>query len=325
MCKRGIGMEIIHENHEKLDIIKGFWSINQRVREDCYNINSVKEIFDGFATVGTKEICRYNNNEMDEYVKNIDVLRERYRVIDEKLMNKSIKKELNDEVAVELELNDDYVEFEDGFTLLYNIMIECIVLSSDMQELLVNALKFIRDIRREFNEGLIKINSLDNLSYFSMRERDDIKNILKRSVQEDKIINYEVICSNTNKDYIKDFRKLVNKYGNVTLGNNKKIIIKKVDRTYVIDRLMEQVNNHYNYTTKIVESILSEKKERNVNRLNKNLFVINTVAPIIGGISISPIIYQIYKKYGWEELAIGSVLVIILIIILYCSIFNKKK
>ena len=63
----------------------------------------------------------------------------------------------------------------------------------------------------------------------------------------------------------------------LNLENNKKIIIKKVDRTYIIDRLIEQVQNHYDYTIQIVEAIGYTRKENNVIRLNKNLFIINIV------------------------------------------------
>lgn len=316
-------MEVIHENHEKIDIIKDFWIIHQGLREDYYLVNSVKEIFDGFVTFDSKDNCNQNNTTIDEYVKTINILNEKYHNIEEKLSNKP-SKECYDEVAVDTVFDESNIEFSDGFEVLYNIIVESIKLSSEIQELIVNSLKFIRIKRREFNENLIKAYKLDNFSYVIMRDRDNIKQSLIRSVDEDKIINYEITCSNTSKDIIKDFRKIVNKYGNLTLGNNKKIIIIKVDRTYIINRLIEQVQNHYDYTIQIVEAIGSARKENNISRLNKNLFIINIVAPIIGIISISPIIYNIYQKYGWEELCIGTIISIVIIVGLYWRTFKKK-
>lgn len=317
------GMEVIHENHEKIDIVKDFWIIHQRLREDYYLVNSVKEIFDGFITLDSKDNCNQNNITMDEYVKTINILNEKYINIEEKLSNKP-SKECYDEVAVDTVFDESNIEFNEGFEVLYEVIVESINLSSEIQELIVNSLKFIRTKRREFNENLIKAHKLDNSGYVIMRDRDNIKQSLIRSVDEDKIINYEIICSNTSKDSIKEFRKIVNKYGNLTLGNNKKIIIKKVDRTYIIDRLIEQVQNHYDYTIQIVEAIGYTRKENNVIRLNKNLFIINIVAPIIGMISISPIIYKIYQKYGWEELCIGAIISILIIVGLYWKTFKKK-
>lgn len=316
-------MEVIHENHEKIDIIKDFWIIHQRLREDYYFVNSVKEIFDGFVTFDFKDNCNQNNTTIDEYVKTINILNEKYLNIEEKLSNKP-SKECYDEVAVDTVFDESNIEFSEGFEVLYKAIVESIELSSEIQELIVNSLKFIRTKRREFNENLIKAYKLDNISYVIMRDRDNIKQSLIRSVDEDKIINYEITCSNTSKDSIKDFRKIVNKYGNLTLGNNKKIIIKKVDRTYIIDRLIEQVQNHYDYTIQIVEAIGSVRKENNISRLNKNLFIINIVAPIIGIISILPIIYNIYQKYGWEELCIGTIISILIIVGLYWKTFKKK-
>ncbi|ELC8460177.1 TPA: hypothetical protein ACY4RU_002580 [Clostridium perfringens] len=312
-------MEIIHENHEKIDIIKDFWLIHQRLREDFYLLNSIKDIFDGFITLDSKENCNKNNVAMDEYVKSINTLNEKYMSIEYRLSNETTN-ECYSEVAVTLTSNKDNIKFNEDFTELYEIMVESISLSSEIQNLIVEVLTFIRNKRREFNENLIKSSKLNDSHYIIMRDRDNVKELLDRSVDEDKIINYEVI--NTSKEYMKDFRKLVNKYGD--LGANKKIIIRKVDKTYIIDRLREQVQNHYNYTIQITEAISSNIKERNLNRLNKNLFVINIVAPIIGIISISPIIYDIYQKYGWEEICFLGISSGLIIGFLYWKTFKKK-
>ncbi|EDT13447.1 hypothetical protein ACSXAP_06850 [Clostridium perfringens] len=312
-------MEIIHENHEKIDIIKDFWLIHQRLREDFYLLNSIKDIFDGFITLDSKENCNKNNVAMDEYVKSINTLNEKYMSIEYRLSNETTN-ECYSEVVVTLTSNKDNIKFNEDFTELYEIMVESISLSSEIQNLIVEVLTFIRNKRREFNENLIKSSKLNDSHYIIMRDRDNVKELLDRSVDEDKIINYEVI--NTSKEYMKDFRKLVNKYGD--LGANKKIIIRKVDKTYIIDRLREQVQNHYNYTIQITEAISSNIKERNLNRLNKNLFVINIVAPIIGIISISPIIYDIYQKYGWEEICFLGISSGLIIGFLYWKTFKKK-
>ncbi|XZH64338.1 hypothetical protein ACSW8X_00505 [Clostridium perfringens] len=229
-------MEIIHENHEKIDIIKDFWLIHQRLREDFYLLNSIKDIFDGFITLDSKENCNKNNVAMDEYVKSINTLNEKYMSIEYRLSNETTN-ECYSEVAVTLTSNKDNIKFNEDFTELYEIMVESISLSSEIQNLIVEVLTFIRNKRREFNENLIKSSKLNDSHYIIMRDRDNVKELLDRSVDEDKIINYEVI--NTSKEYMKDFRKLVNKYGD--LGANKKIIIRKVDKTYIIDRLRENL------------------------------------------------------------------------------------
>lgn len=324
ILEKGDGrMEVIHENHEKIDVIRDFWRIHQRLREDYYLVNSIKEIFDGFVTLDSKYNCNDNNTTMDEYVKSISILNEKYIKIEEKLSNKH-SKEHYDEASVDTVFDESNIEFNEGFEVLYEVIVESIKLSEEIQELIVESLEFIRTKRREFNENLIKAYKLDDINYVIMRDRDNIKHSLIRSIDEDKIINYEIICSNTSKDGIKDFRKLVNKHGNLTLANNKKIIIKKVDRTYIIARLIEQIQNNYDYTIQIVEAIGSTRKENNVSRLNKNLFIINIVAPIIGVISISPIIYNIYQKYGGEELCVGAVICVLIIGWLYWKTFKKK-
>lgn len=313
-------MEIIHENHEKIDVFKDFWKVHQDLRKDYYLINSVEDIFDGFITIDSKENCRENNIKMDKYVENIKILDRKYLDIEQKLSDKS--EEVNDEVAITL--NDECVKFNKDFSILYEVIVESINLSSEMQELITDALLFIRKKRNEFNENLIKANNIDCINYFIMRDRDNIRTKLNRSVDEDRIINYEIVCSNTSKDAIKDFRRLVNKHGNLIVGNNKKIIIKKIDRSYIIERLIEQVYNQYEYTIQIESFISNNNKEKNLNRLNKNLFIINIVAPIIGIISILPIISEIYQLYGWEEICLSVVFIFCIIVVFYRSIFNKK-
>ncbi|WP_315118489.1 hypothetical protein [uncultured Clostridium sp.] len=313
-------MEIIHENYEKIDVFKDFWKVHQGLRKDYYLINSVKDIFDGFATIDSKEKCKENNSKMDKYVENINILNRKYLDIEQNLSDKSEK--VNDEVAAALD--EECIELNKDFSILYEVIVQSINLSSEMQELITDALVFIKNKRNEFNENLIKVSNIECINYFIMRDRDNIKTKLNRSIDEDKIINYEIVCSNTSKDVVKDFRTLVNKHGNLIVGNNKKIMIKKIDRSYIIERLIAQVQNQYEYTIQIESFISNNNKEKNVNRLNKNLFIINIVAPIIGVISILPIINKIYELYGWEKICLSAVVIFCIIVIFYRSIFNKK-
>ncbi|MDK3224117.1 hypothetical protein EHZ12_16005, partial [Clostridium perfringens] len=113
---------------KKIDIIKDFWLIHQRLREDFYLLNSIKDIFDGFITLDSKENCNKNNVAMDEYVKAINTLNEKYMSIEYRLSNETTN-ECYSEVAVTLTSNKDNIKFNEGFIELYEIIVESINLS----------------------------------------------------------------------------------------------------------------------------------------------------------------------------------------------------
>ena len=312
--------EIIHENYEKIDIMKDFWKIHQILREDHYLLDSIKVVFDGTVTLDSHEKCIENNTTMDKYICDIDVLNGRYIKLDDKLLDDN--KEM-DEVASDLD--DISVGFANDFLDIYSSIKESIELSSDIQKLLYDMLIFIKHKREKLNQISSETCNDADTNYIFNKDKDNVNKLLHRSVEEDKIMNYELVYSNKDKEGINEFRKLVNKYGNLNGGNDKKIMFRKTNGKYNIKRLIDEVVQEYQHTITIQNLISDKNKERNVNRLNKNLFILNCVAPIIGVISTLPILYKVYQNYGWKKPIVGTTVIVSIIIILYKKMFCKNK
>lgn len=316
--------EIIHENYEKIDIIKDFWKINQIVREDIYLLSSVKKILDGFAVVGSKEEIKNKNLSMDKFVDEINDLSKKYDELDKKILTQN--NNTDDEVAVEV--NTEIIEKKNGLFDLYELIKEGINLSSCSQEKIYNMLTFINDNRHDINYKFCEMSKRAEEYYIFNKERDNVGALLHRSTDEDKIVNYELVFTENNNEGQKEFKRLINVKANVKFENSKKIIFKKVDRKYIIERLIDSIIHEYEYTIRINELNNEYLKENSIGKLNRNLFVLNTIAPIVGGVGIIPIIQQVYNsygKYGLIAILIGGVLLIGIIIILYRRTFVGTK
>jgi hypothetical protein len=133
------------------------------------------------------------------------------------------------------------------------------------------------------------------------------------------------VYNKKDKEGIREFRKLVNEFGTDKYLNSKKIIVKKNDNSYNIEQMTRNVIQEYKYTAMIQELISDVDKEKSIGRLNKNLFILNFIAPVVGGISILPILLSIYKKYGLDKICLGGLMLLIIIMIRSKKLFGSES
>lgn len=312
--------KLIFENHEKVDLLNDFWNMHQILREDYYVLNGIKNIFNRFISIDSKEKCESNNKKMDIYVEEINSLINLYHNLED-IINK--KYDLEDEAAI-----DTYGKQPSSLNEIeyfYKLVEKCIKLSATFQEKNYDMLMFILNTRITLNLNYSEASDEAKEYYAFSSDKSNVCRNLDISKENDKIINYEIVYTDNDKKMLKDFKSLLEKYGDPEFVNNKKIFIGKRDRRYSIKKLIELIELEYNSTIKIHQINESKSKENNLTTLNKNIFILNFIASIIGIISVLPILKDIYQVYGVEPLLVLCILIAVIIVIFYRQIFCKDK
>lgn len=271
----------IRENHEVLRETD-FWKIHQIMREDFYFINNLKESLSNSILVlkKPKESMKLTydldldvNQEINRFLKDIEEISKEFEKLDDpenidKLQKKSnIDSEIHKEVAVGLDqelkvlnLNNytNIIPFLDNFVL-------CIKLSEKIESKINEILQFLYKLNSMNNE-IASIRNADLSIEFTTRKRAQIFEYgLDSSVENDKIINYEIMCIDKNAITVLSKKYELEK-------TNESVILQKKDLRYVNSNLKKRTFIEYRETGEIIKKSRELEKVKQMKILNRILF-----------------------------------------------------
>lgn len=275
--------DILHiiENHEILRETD-FWKIHQIMREDFYFINSLKKFLSSPILVLKKPKESMNliynldfdvKQEIKRFLKDIEEVTKEFKELDDtESINISQKKldidsEIHKEVAVGIDqerkilnLNNytDISPFFDHFVL-------CIKLSEKIEFKINEILEFLYNLNSMNNEIASSENADLNVEFITRKRAQFFEYGFDSSVENDKIINYELMFTDKNVITILAERYNLKK-------TNKSVIVKKIDLRYVNSNLKKKTFIEYKETGEIIKKSRELKKVKQMKILNRILF-----------------------------------------------------
>ena len=275
--------EVLHirENHEILKDTD-FWKIHQIMREDFYLINNLKEyLSNSILVLEPKENIQltYELNldipqTINDFLKDIKEISIEFVKLDavEEELNKLQKKsnansEIHKEVAVGTDDVSNVLNLNNHTNVipLFNNFVLCIKLSEKIELKTNEILQFLYRFHSMINE-IASIRSVDLSQEFITRKRSEIFEYgLDSNVDNDKIINYEIMCTDINVITVLSKRYELEK-------TNKSVILKKRDLRYVNSNLKKRNIIEFRETGEIIKKSREIEKTRQMKILNRILF-----------------------------------------------------
>lgn len=280
---KGKEEEVLHirENHEILRATD-FWKIHQIMREDFYFINNLKESLSNSTIVlkKPKESMKLTydlnsdvNQEINRFLKDIEEISKEFEKLDDtENMNKSQKKSdidsgIHEEVSVGVSPDLKVLNFNNYANTIpfFKNFVLCIKLSEKIESKTNEILQFLYKLNSMNNE-IASIKNADLSLEFATRKRAQIFEYgLDSSVENNKTINYEIMCDDKNAITVLSKIYELEK-------TNESVILKKKDLRYVNSNLKKRTFIEYRETGEIIKKSRELEKVKQMKILNRILF-----------------------------------------------------
>lgn len=351
MAKKNIDYKMhISENKELIDLFEDFWDIHQIMRRDYYDIKSLGEFLNNNKFLNFKEknnnkflnfykdkkkeyifVVENKNEKINDYLCQIDSLKAKYEEYDNEVVNDHTidEDEDEDEIAIDKEDSTPFATINKNkkLDIVENLFLKIkkyISLSEQIEDLVNQILDFLYDCIVEINEKMANIYNENNIVFSSRRQQILLERVFDNTIDQDKIINYEININNNNQDLQKKLKRLIKKE-----SARGYILLKKRDLRYIIEKKKRILISEYEHTIVLLNMCTSKQQSLKIDKLNQILMNITFIGVVGTVVSSLPVIFNFQDKYGCETsflyLCLIVIIIVVLAIILNIKVFRQKE